>query len=206
MRVDQGVDVATLHRLSGVVTHCVGLTAPFSAAVNDGLSMIAADALASRPRARARQCGVRPRSAISSATACGTRHRSKRSLCEQALQQMREAGPWPSRGPILARPPPPCPDDHDRLRLPPASAAGAGHREKPATGTDAADPASGPQSRPQRSLLGIAAANAPQWPTKHPATTRLFLQKSPYLKFGRDTAFNRPPYEPRSSSRAIVLR
>jgi len=48
MRIDESVDLAALHLLAGVVTHCVVLTAPFSAAFNDWLSMMAADGLASR--------------------------------------------------------------------------------------------------------------------------------------------------------------
>src|SRR5512136_2207744 len=52
--VDQGVDLAALHLLSGVVSHCVIFTpvfaAPFSAGFSDWLSMTAAVGLASRPR------------------------------------------------------------------------------------------------------------------------------------------------------------
>jgi len=47
--VDQGVDLATLHPLAGVVTHLVVFTAPFSADLTDWLSRTAADGLAPRP-------------------------------------------------------------------------------------------------------------------------------------------------------------
>ena len=51
--VDQGVDLAPLHLLASVITHCVVFalvfTAPFSAAFSDWLSMMAALGLASRP-------------------------------------------------------------------------------------------------------------------------------------------------------------
>jgi hypothetical protein len=52
--VGQGVELATLHLLAGVTTHCVVFTPafapPFSAACSDWLSMMAAVGLASRPR------------------------------------------------------------------------------------------------------------------------------------------------------------
>ena len=59
--VDQGVELATLHPLAGVITHCVVFTPvfapPFSAAFSDWLSMMAAvgkpvdPLLARRPQA-----------------------------------------------------------------------------------------------------------------------------------------------------------
>src|SRR6202020_2792944 len=53
--VDEGVDFAPLHLLSGVITHCVFFTpargSPFSAAFSDWLSRIAAVGLASRSSA-----------------------------------------------------------------------------------------------------------------------------------------------------------
>ena len=47
--IDKGVQFATLQLLAGVVTHCVVLTAPFSAAFSVWLSNTAAVGLASRP-------------------------------------------------------------------------------------------------------------------------------------------------------------
>src|SRR6516164_8862448 len=55
--IDQGVDLATLHLLAGVITHLVVFTAPFSADLTDWLSRTAADGLASRPiRSRKAMC------------------------------------------------------------------------------------------------------------------------------------------------------
>jgi hypothetical protein len=52
--VGQGVELATLRLLAGVITHCVVFTPafapPFSAAFSDWLSMMAAVGLASRLR------------------------------------------------------------------------------------------------------------------------------------------------------------
>src|SRR5215470_13983896 len=51
--VDQGVDLAALHLLAGVVAHLVVFTAPFSADLTDWLSRTAADGrLASHPLAQ----------------------------------------------------------------------------------------------------------------------------------------------------------
>ena len=53
--IDEGMQLAALHLLAGVVTHCVLFTpargSPFSAAFSDWLSMIAAVGLASRSSA-----------------------------------------------------------------------------------------------------------------------------------------------------------
>ena len=53
--IDQGMQLAALHLLCGVITHCILFTSargsPFSAAFSDWLSMIAAVGLASRPSA-----------------------------------------------------------------------------------------------------------------------------------------------------------
>jgi hypothetical protein len=55
--VDEGVDLATLDLLAGVVTHIVVFAAPFSADLMDWLSRTAADGLASRPlRSRKAVC------------------------------------------------------------------------------------------------------------------------------------------------------
>jgi hypothetical protein len=55
--VDQGVDLADLDLLAGVVTHLIVLTAPFSGNLTDWLSRTAADGLASRPiRSRKAMC------------------------------------------------------------------------------------------------------------------------------------------------------
>ncbi len=65
--VDQGVELATLHPLAGVITACVVFTPvfapPFSAAFSDWLSMMAAVGLASQPVARARPQATPPKSA-----------------------------------------------------------------------------------------------------------------------------------------------
>jgi hypothetical protein len=50
--IDQSVDLAPLHLLAGVMTHCVSFTfrtSPFSADLSDWLSMTPALGLASRP-------------------------------------------------------------------------------------------------------------------------------------------------------------
>src|ERR1700730_13606160 len=47
--VDQGVDLAALDPLAGVVTHLVVVPAPFSADLINGLSRTATEGLASRP-------------------------------------------------------------------------------------------------------------------------------------------------------------
>jgi hypothetical protein len=56
--VDQGVDLAALHLLAGVVAQLAISTAPFSADLTDWLSRTAAEGLASRP--------IRSRNAICS--------------------------------------------------------------------------------------------------------------------------------------------
>jgi hypothetical protein len=57
LAVDQGMDLAALHLLAGVVTHFVVFTARFSADLTDWLSSTAADRLASRPiRSRNAMC------------------------------------------------------------------------------------------------------------------------------------------------------
>jgi len=49
--------------------------------------------------------------------------------------------------------------------------------KKPATGTTETDPASGPQSCPQGTLLAITAANLPPLPKGHLETANLILPK-----------------------------
>jgi len=56
--VDQGVDLAALDLLAGVIAHLAVVTAPFSAALIDWLSRTAAEGLVSRP--------IRSRNAICS--------------------------------------------------------------------------------------------------------------------------------------------
>ena len=55
--VDQGVDLAALDLLAGIVTYLAVVTAPFSADLTDWLSRTAAEGLASRPiRSRKSMC------------------------------------------------------------------------------------------------------------------------------------------------------
>ena len=49
LRVDQRMNFAPLYFLAGVIPGQTVMTAPFSADIKDWLSMIAAEALASRP-------------------------------------------------------------------------------------------------------------------------------------------------------------
>jgi len=49
LRIDQRMNFAPLHFLAGVIPDQTVMTAPFSADFKDWLSMIAAEALASRP-------------------------------------------------------------------------------------------------------------------------------------------------------------